>query len=161
MRKTVLILGMILALTLTGGFTQAQDDNTTKWTVTHFCVHDSQDESLMENDSLSTYVMTIVHKAETGDYGSVTIGDVDQKSNAPLLESDGQGYVFYLQEQGTTGQGTFCFNTIDQDGAECYLCAKMVPTQTGEYILYLGVKYGNKILYWTAKYIKEEPKREA
>ncbi len=159
MRKALLIFAMIIALTFAGmgmGAAQAQN-STTEWTVVHFCIHDSQNESLMENDSLSTYVMAIVHKKEPGDYGSITIGDTDQKFTVPFLESDGQGYVFYLKEQLSGGNGAFSFKAVDQDGAECTVQVQMQSTRSN-YVLYLSVKYGNKILYWIATYIKEEQK---
>jgi len=158
MRKTVLILGMILALTFTGAI--AQNENTTRWTVTHFCVHDSQDESLMENDELAPYVLTITPKEETGDYGTITVGDNKQNLDLPLLQSDGQGYVLYLTERGPSGNGSFCFKGIDQDGAESYICVQLSQLKTGDYVIYLGVRQGNRILYWTAKRIKPIPQIE-
>ena len=75
MKKLVLILGMFIALTfMSMNSVQAE---TSTWQVTHFCIHDSNDISIEEHPDVN-FVLTMVAKAEEGDYGSISMDNEDQ-----------------------------------------------------------------------------------
>jgi len=145
MRKIALILGMFIALTFMS-MNSVQAEIST-WTVTHYCVHDSNDVSIEEHPDIAHFVMTMEAKAEEGDYGSISM-DNEEKTTYDLVD-------FSSGRMATTYK-SFYFKAIDNHSVEC-LIAVFLYTQDGEYAFSLTVTYPDKIVYWAGVLIDFEP----
>jgi len=149
MRKIALILGMFIALTfMSMNSVQAE---TSTWTVNHYCMHDSNDVSIEEHPDIEPFVLTMVAKANKGDYGTISM-DNEEKTTYNLVE-------FSAGRKGNNYK-TFYFRAIDNDSIEC-LINVILYTDGSNYAFSLSVTYPDKILYWTGVLIAfEEAERK-
>lgn len=149
MRKIALILGMFIALTFMS-MNSVQADETSTWTVNHYCMHDTNDVSIEEHPDIAPFVLTMVSKAEKGDYGTISL-DNEEKNTYNLVE-------FSAGRMGSNYK-TFHFRAFDKDSIEC-LITVILYSKDGTYSFILSVTYRDKILYWSGVLIdfKEEKK---
>ena len=148
MKKLVLILGMFVALTfMSMNSIQAE---TSTWTVTHFCIHDANDVSLEEYDvtlgNMEPYVLTMVAKADEGDYGTISMDNAEQTKFELVEFASGRSGVTYK---------TFYFKGIDNQSVECILNV-ILYIEDGDYAFSLSATYPDKILYWAGVLIEFE-----
>ena len=151
MKKLVLILGMFLAFTfMSMSAVSAQEIETSTWTITNHCIHDTNDVCLGEVD-IEPFVMTVVAKYTDGDYGTITLDNPDQIKYS-LTSTQGQ----------KTGSNykAFIFKGTDNNSVECSFLVTLYYTD-GHFHIYLSVKYPDKLLNWIGDLIEfEDPVRQ-
>jgi len=145
MKKLALILGMFIALTfMSMNSVQAE---TSTWTVTHFCVHDSNDVSLEEHPDIAPFVLTMVAKDTEGDYGTISLDNEDKTTYYLTDFASGRSGVSYR---------TFYFKAIDNHSVECIINVILYKDKDGNYAFSLSVTYPDKIIYWGGVLIEFE-----
>ena len=154
MKRIALIFGMFIALTfMSMNSVQAE---TTTWTITQHCVHDTNDVCLTGQrgkgaQDIEPFVMTIVAKYEEGDYGTIELDNTAQiKYSLTDRINYETGYNYKI----------FYFEGVDKQSVECLFTITFYY-KGGNFQVHLSVQYPDKILNWAGELLElEDPVRQ-